>query len=247
MTRDEQVVGWLGSACHGPTRWGTFAVFGEPGAAEIMAEQGFDFLLVDLQHGLLDWADVATFTRAIENVGAAPLVRVPSADAASVGRALDLGAWAVVVPMIETGEQARQMVAATQYPPRGTRSFGPIRGRAAADDAARCFVMVETVAGVENVDEIAAVDGILGVFVGPTDLGISLGIGSAYEVGEPSHDNAIRTVADACARAGVVAAIQTGSSAEATVRASQGFNLVSMRSDAALLRGAAAEMLSAVR
>ncbi|MCZ2849863.1 HpcH/HpaI aldolase family protein [Modestobacter sp. VKM Ac-2978] len=246
MTRDEQVVAWLGSACAGPTRWGTFAVLGEPGAAEIMAEQGFDFLLVDLQHGLLDWADVATFTRAIENVGAAPLVRVPSGDAASVGRALDLGAWAVVVPMIETGEQARQMVAATQYPPRGTRSFGPFRGRAAADDVARCLVMIETAAGVDNVAEIAAVDGILGIFVGPTDLGLSLGLGSAYEVGEPSHDDAVRTVVEACARAGVIAAIQTAGAAEATMRASQGFDLVSMRSDAALLRGAAAEILRAV-
>ncbi len=236
---------WLTTLGDGTTRWGIFSAVRDPFVAETLAEVGYDWVLVDLQHGMADPADLAGLLQAIEAGGAAAVVRVAAHDPALIGRALDLGAWAVVVPMIDSAEQAAEAVAAARYAPEGTRSFGPIRGRAPISEQPRILAMVETATALRSVDEICAVPGLLGVFVGPSDLAISLGVDVDYEVGSGVHHEALATVAAAAKRAGVVAAVQTAGADEARLRVEQGYHLVSMRSDWLVLREAAQRMLAA--
>lgn len=250
---NERCTTWLSSLAAGGPRYGCFCALADPFAAETLARCGYDWVLVDLQHGMADLADLPGLVTAVEGSGAAPVVRTASADPTQIGRALDLGAWAVVVPMVETAEQAAAAVAATRYAPHGTRSYGPIRGRAATPptwDAPRCLVMVETATGVKNIEAIAAVPGLLGVLVGPSDLAISLGVdptgGADYPLGRGRHHDALAAVALACRSAGVVAAVQTAGPDEARLRAGQGYTLISMRSDWLALRSAASAMLAAL-
>lgn len=244
---DELCRSWLATAGGPVPGIGIFSALADPLAAETLARAGYDWVLIDLQHGMADSAHLPALLQAVEGAGAAPLVRVLDDDAASIGRALDCGAWAVVVPMVESAAQARAAVAASRYAPRGGRSFGPFRGRAAMDDLPRCLVMIETLAGLSAVDEICATDGLLGVFVGPSDLAISLGVDVDYPLGSGPHHEAVARVAAAARRAGVVAAVQTAGPDEAGLRIRQGYSLVSMRSDWLALRTAVATMRQQVR
>lgn len=211
-----------------------------------MARLGFDFVLIDLQHGGATFDGLLALLRAIEGSGAAPIVRVPSSDPVQIGRALDFGAWAVVVPMVESAEAAAAAVAATQHAPQGIRSYGPTRARAVAEQSGRCFVMVETITGLERVSEIAATKGLLGIFAGPSDLSMSMGLGMPYDLASGPHDSALAAIAKACAAAGIVAAVQTSGGPEARHRAEQGFRLISLRSDLSLMNAAATEILQDV-
>ena len=231
--------GGLAGALERGALLGSFALLGDPAAAAVLAESGFDFVLVDLQHGLASADRVVAQLDAIEAAGALALVRVADRSAAGIGQALDRGARAVVVPQVDNAEQAAEAVAACRYPPHGVRSYGPTRSREQAGGPAPCLVMVESVEGVSAIDEIAAVDGLMGVFVGPTDLAVSLGLGPDYDHDDAQHEAAVIAVATACARRGVVAAIQTPSQAVARRRLSQGFRVVSVRSDKALLSSSA--------
>jgi 4-hydroxy-2-oxoheptanedioate aldolase len=226
---------------------GIFSVFTDPLAAETLAASGFDWVLVDLQHGMASDAALPGLLQAIEGAGAAPIVRVLDGDPAGIGRALDCGAWAVVIPMVESAEQARSAVAACRYAPRGGRSFGPFRGRAALDDLPRCLVMVETGSALAHVEEICSTEGILGVFVGPSDLALSIGVDVDYPVGSGAHHEAVSRVAEAAAAAGVAAAIQTSGPDEARLRIAQGYSLVGMRSDWLAMRTAVTAMRQAVQ
>ncbi|GAQ50982.1 HpcH/HpaI aldolase family protein [Streptomyces acidiscabies] len=228
---------------------GSFVLLPSPESAELHARCGYDFLLIDAQHGLFAESALHGLITAVELAGALPIVRVASGDHACIGRALDLGARAVVVPMVSTAAEAASAVAGCRYLPHGRRSYGPIRllhtGRAA--EPVGCFAMVETAEGVADVDAIAATPGLTGVFVGPTDLAISLGLPADHRVEDPVHDGAIQRVADACRRHGIAAAIQTSSAAEAQHRISQGYTLVSLRSDVALLTSASRDIAGSVR
>ena len=149
-------------------------------SAELLARAGFDWILIDLQHGGAGWGDLLPLVQAIELGGALPFVRVGWNDSAQIMRALDIGAAGVVVPMVSTAEEAKQAAAATRYPPQGIRSFGPTRNfydTTHLDQRALCFVMIETAEGLANADVIAATPGIDGLFVGTIDLALSLGQG----------------------------------------------------------------------
>jgi 4-hydroxy-2-oxoheptanedioate aldolase len=184
---------------------------------------GYDWILVDLQHGMAHESGLGSMLPAIEAAGAAPLVRGTSRSGPEIGRVLDLGAWAVVVPMVDSADEAAAAVAATRFGTYGTRSYGPIRGRAIDSDLPRCLVMIETAAGLASVDEICSVPELLGVLVGPGDLALGLGLAVDYEVGKGLHHEAIARVGDAARAAGVVAAIQTAGADEARLRVEQGF------------------------
>jgi 4-hydroxy-2-oxoheptanedioate aldolase len=219
---------------------GSFSVLGDPAAAETLAGQGLDFVLIDLQHGLATLDRLVAHLTAVESAGALALVRVADQSASSVGQVLDRGAAAVVVPQVDNADQARAVAAACQYPPRGGRSFGPVRaGRPPAFAPGACLAMIESARAVQAVDEIAAVPGLSGLFVGPTDLAIDLGLGPDYDVSQPRHDAAVTAVLAACRRHGLVAGVQTPSAEVARRRLAQGFDLVSVRSDRALLSTAA--------
>jgi 4-hydroxy-2-oxoheptanedioate aldolase len=147
---------------------------------ETLAHAGFDIVVVDLQHGGATLHELPDFVRAIELHGAAAFVRVSWAAPEDIMRAADAGVAGIVVPMIETPEQAVLAAHASRYPPRGNRSFGPMRAlrrpTTEANEVVHVFPMIETRSALAAVEEIAAVDGVDGLFIGPVDLGLSLGL-----------------------------------------------------------------------
>ncbi len=222
-------------------------------SAEIMAHQGFDWLCIDMQHGAIGYTDAVPMLQAIGGQGATPIVRVRANDAAVIGRVLDAGAMGVVVPMVGSAEEAARAVAACRYPPRGGRSYGPVRAatvmgsRAVGElEQVMCAVMVETKEGLDRVDEIAGTEGVSAIYVGPSDLALALGLPPAYEHDEPAHQEAIERIRDACDRHGVIAGIHCDGGAMASRRLQQGFRMVTVVNDLATLRAGAAAELAAV-
>lgn len=167
----------------GKTSIGVWGSSGSPLIAEMVARTHPDWILLDSQHGAVTEAALVPLIQAIGVGGSTPLVRVRPDDPSLIMRALDLGAAGVVVPMVSTPEQARAAVAATRYPPHGSRSFGPLHGYhvpgggPGAPFDPLCLVMIETAEGMERIEEIVAIDGLDGVFVGPADLSLGLGLG----------------------------------------------------------------------
>lgn len=231
--------------------WGGWIVGPTILGPDAFAQAGYDYVGFDLQHGYLDDADVALMLRRLEHVPIATAVRLPSADPAPIGRVLDAGADAVVIAMVETADQAAAALAATRYPPAGVRSFGPLLASLGHDPAAlearaSVFAMIETAQGLSALDEICAVPGLTGVYVGPADLAISLG----YDVTEAWTNSTVRdamakvaAIADA---AGLVAGIHASDGQRGNAMAQQGFRLITLASESqALRRGAAAHLKEA--
>lgn len=176
---------------------------------EQVARFGFDFIMHDTQHGGITIAGLAELLQAADLGGTATLVRVPWNHPPDIMRVLDLGAVGVVVPMVSNREDAIAAASATRYPPAGIRSNGQIRGgfggNAAANREVVCLVMIETAEGVANASEIMAVDGVDGVFIGPVDLSLSLGIEVDYSLQHPELVRAMDTIRDACLEHGKIA------------------------------------------
>jgi 4-hydroxy-2-oxoheptanedioate aldolase len=222
--------------------------------AEAMARLGFDWLCIDMQHGLIDYQRALTMLQAISATAAAPLVRVPWNDPAAIMKMLDAGACGVIVPMIETRVDVERAVAAYRYPGAGKRSFGPTRAMIAgggdyfgeANEDLCCIPMIETKSALENLDDILSVAGVDAVYIGPMDLSLSLGLPPAPDGDQPVYAGARQTVMDACRRHGVVAGVHS-SSRTAAARIAEGFRLVLVASDATALMRGAAQDLAAVR
>ena len=222
--------------------------------AEAVASTGYDYVSVDMQHGAADFSDAVMMFTAISGQGTVPMARVPSNDAAVIGRILDAGALGIIVPLVDTAEDAAAAVAATRYPPHGVRSYGPVRasttiGSRAPDDLEQIFVavMVETATGLANVDEIAATPGLDAVYVGPADLALGLGLAPAYERPEPEHIAAIERIRLACERNGIVAGVHCAGGAMAARRMAQGFQLTTVMNDLAVVRAGAEHELELAR
>lgn len=167
--------------------------------------QNFDAVIVDLQHGSAGIDRLHALALAVERHGAAVFVRVSWNQTAEIMRALDLGATGVIVPMVETAHQAAEAASAMRYPPLGVRSFGPMRPGSLPPAEANAFVqlfpLVETVAGMANLDDILAVDGVDGVYLGVGDLGVSMGLGAGASYrSEEIRAAVVRAVAAAHAR-----------------------------------------------
>src|SRR6202045_519152 len=153
-------------------------------SAEMMAHQGFESVTIDLQHGPVDFQAAVGMLAAISTTPAVPMVRVPWNEPILTAKLLDAGAYGVICPMINSKAEAETLVGACRYPPRGARSFGPNRallyGGADywqhANEEVLIFAMVETQQGVKNLEEIVSVDGLNGVYVGPSDLSLSMGV-----------------------------------------------------------------------
>lgn len=227
-----------------------------PGAmgAEVLGRQGFDWVLIDMQHGCMDYAVALEMIRALDQTPAVPIVRVPWNDPGIIGRALDAGALGILIPMIQTAHDARAAVDACLYPPAGRRSFGPVRvglrdGPGYVQNAnARVAVipMIETAEALDVVDEIASIPGVDAVFVGPFDLSIALGLPPGDNDGNPSFDAAIAKVAAAAKRAGIATAVLSNPRV-APLRIKQGFQMISVTTDVAALTAAGRADLDAVR
>ncbi|MDX1886276.1 HpcH/HpaI aldolase family protein [Mycolicibacterium sp. 120270] len=215
---------------------------------EEFAAAGYDYVGFDVQHGYFDDADVALLLRRLEHVPIGTAVRLPSVDPAPIGRVLDAGADAVIIAMVESPEQAAAAVAATRYAPAGVRSFGPLRASLGLDPAAHeartsVFAMIETQAGLSAVNEICAVPGLSGVYVGPADLAISLGHRPAEALTTPAVLDAITRIRSAASDAGIVAAIHANAGKPGKAMAELGFRMITLASESQALRRGAAEHL----
>lgn len=215
---------------------------------EEFARTGYGYVGLDVQHGYLSDADAAQLIRKLEHVPIATVVRLPNADAAPIGRVLDAGADGVVIAMIESREQAAAAVAATRYAPAGVRSFGPLRASLGHDPSdlearASVFAMIETSRGLEAVDDIAAVPGLTGLYVGPADLAISLGYGLAQAWTEPAVTDAMERVRVAADDAGLIAGIHAGDGRIGNNMVQKGFRMITLTSESQALRRGAAEHL----
>ncbi len=251
-------------AAHGAARlrakWGSGEpVFGLWAAipssltAELGAVVGYDYVCIDLQHGLSDEATMVSMLQATVAAGSTPLVRVAWNEPGLIMRALDLGAAGVIVPLVGSRAEADRAVQACRYPPDGTRSYGPSRAELVVGSsipaelaaAALCFVMVETRDGLERVEEIAGTPGLDGIYIGPSDLSLALGLSPG--VGGPPLEEAIATVRKAAHAHGVIAGMHCGSGKAARARASEGFQLITVAVDSRLFMATIARELSDTR
>ena len=227
--------------------FGIWSCFADPAVAELVAGTPFDYVCIDLQHGLATFSELPGMLQAMRSAGRAPVVRVPWNDPAAVMRALDTGAAGVVVPMVNSAQDARRAAAACRFPPTGERSWGPMWGDVRPDgallpqeqdDAVICIVMIETRAGLDALDEIVAVPGVDGVYIGPNDLALSCGYGRATYRDSVEVDSLIQRVVDACAQAGIVAGLHCSDREMATHWSARGVRMLTAATDTTLLRTA---------
>jgi 4-hydroxy-2-oxoheptanedioate aldolase len=216
--------------------------------AELMGTIGFDFACLDQQHGLIDDGGLVPVLQALAATGTPALVRVPGNDPAAIGRALDRGAAGVVVPLVDNAAEAARAVAASHHPPRGSRSYGPIRLAWAPLPAdPLCVVMIETLAAVEQAPAIAAVDGLDAVFVGPVDLSLSAGLPFSAQLDDPDFADLLRRVVEPVREQGLPLGIYCTSPAHVHRFRELGFTFFTLMSEVALLRNAAVEKLTECR
>ena len=223
--------------------------------AEILAKAGVDYVCVDQQHGVIDYGSMAPMFQVIRAGGAAPITRVLSNDPFLIMKALDAGSWGVIVPLVSSAEDAARAVSACRYPPQGIRSFGPVlaadvigsRDPEELGGEVLCLVMVETREALERVGEIAATPGLDGIYIGPSDLALSLGLTPTLEIMEGEHAEAVERIREACHRNGIAAGIHSPSGEWARRHAQAGFDLITVASDAPLLRGASSREMTAAR
>jgi 4-hydroxy-2-oxoheptanedioate aldolase len=217
----------------GSATFGAWQSLGNNVAAENLARQGFDWIVIDTQHGSVEWEQVAGIMQAIENGGVGAVLRVGWNDPRLIMRALDLGAHGVIVPMISTVADAVRARDAARYPPLGNRSFGPIRRYYSVDASqseAACLLMIETAEGLDNVEAIAATPGIDGLYIGPVDLSLSLGLPLSLTLDARVLAGIDRVVA-ACARHGIIAGCASFSSTSASTLLERGVKLITLGSD----------------
>ncbi len=223
--------------------------------AEIMGRAGFDLMTVDLQHGLIDYQTALTLLQVLQGLPAPVLVRVPWNEPGIVMKCLDAGFSGLICPMINTAEDARRLVEAARYAPLGGRSFGPTRANLvhgpgyarAANDRIVLLAMIETREALANLDAILAVEGIDGIYVGPSDLGLSMGFEPTLEPTAPAVLDAIAQIVARTRAAGRIAGIHTGSPAMARAMQAQGFHFTSLLTDVRLFANALAGTMADLR
>lgn len=219
-------------------------------AAETIARQGFDYIVIDCQHGMIGFAEACAMIQSIRAAGVVPLVRVLKNDPADIGRFLDAGAGGITVPMVDSALDAELSWRACRYAPIGGRSYGPIFASMHSGPATRdaledvsLMVMIETSGGVKNVNEIAAVDGVAAIYAGPSDLALDLGESVGAPLARPVEE-AVARILEACQRNQIVAGIQCGTPGDARRRFAQGFSLVTVVQDVKLLADGSRAALS---
>jgi 4-hydroxy-2-oxoheptanedioate aldolase len=213
--------------------------------AEACARAGAGYVVVDQQHGALDAGGLLAMLQAIEAGGAPGLVRVADNDPFVIGNALDLGAQGVIVPMVEDAAQAARAVAACRYAPEGFRSFGALRGSGGPPPL--CLVMVETRAGLERAEEIARTPDLDGIYVGPSDLALSLGLEPTVRLEHAEVLDAIDRVRSACDAADVLCGLHCLAADDVAARAGEGFAMLTAGGDLLHLHGALAGALTIAR
>ncbi|MGG5822099.1 HpcH/HpaI aldolase family protein [Falsiroseomonas sp. HW251] len=222
----------------GETAYGASCSLGSPFIAEIMVRAGLDYIYIDQQHGLTSFDTLVHMLRAIDHTPTAAIVRVLSNDAGLIGQVLDAGADGVIVPMVNSVEDARRAAAACRYAPLGQRSFGAFRASMTrgsdihqANERVMCFAMIESEAGLRAADDIAAVPGVDGIYIGQADLAVSLGLPSQVRIQPGKHQNAVDAIMRACKTAGIV----VGLSGHPVEMRDAGFRLITMATDRSMI------------
>jgi 4-hydroxy-2-oxoheptanedioate aldolase len=223
-------------------------------SAELMGRSGFDWVCIDTQHGLVGYDQMALMLQALSITGTPAFVRVPWNAPGDLMKALDAGAQGVIVPMVNSADDAHRVVGACRYPPDGFRSWGPIRAAlgvdgyspATANRRVVVAVMIETVAGVAAADEIVSVPGVDAVYVGPNDLAVTHGKSPSADEFDGEHAQIVETVLGACQRHGVVPGIHCGSIETALRWRERGFKMFNVTSDGIFLRAGATRVVQAL-
>jgi 4-hydroxy-2-oxoheptanedioate aldolase len=224
-------------------------------AAELMAHMGWDSLVIDTQHGLVDYQVMVSMLQAISTTAVTPLVRVPWNDPAAIMKALDAGAYGVICPMVNGRADCERFVGACRYAPRGYRSSGPTRAvlyggadyPAKANDTVLALAMIETREALGNLDEILSTPELDGVYIGPSDLSVSLGLPHGLDRSEDQVLAALQRVLEGCRRHRIRAGIHTGSTAYAKRMIALGFEFVTVLGDARLMTLAGTQALKEMR
>lgn len=225
-------------------------------SAETMAGCGFDSVTVDMQHGVQDYMSMVECFQAMGKHPATPMVRVPWNEPGIIGKVLDGGAMGVICPMVNTKKEAEDFVQFSKYPPRGTRSNGPIRmityGVASdyqktANEETLCIPMLETRTAVENMEAILDVEGIAGVYVGPSDLGFSYGLVPKLDREEPEIIKIYEKLIKECEKRKIYPGIHCSGWEGAVRNINMGFKLVTLLNDSGLLSMSARHHVSETR
>jgi 4-hydroxy-2-oxoheptanedioate aldolase len=213
-------------------------------SAELMAKAGFDSLTVDMQHGIQDYMSTVACFQAIQAHPVTPMVRVPWLEQGIIGKVLDAGAMGVICPMINTADEARALVSACRYAPAGTRSFGPVRaaiygeGGAYFDTANQdiaVIAMIETKQALDNLEAILDVPGIDAIYIGPSDLGITLGLPPRLDREEPEVMAIYERLLRETKKRGIYAGLHNGTPEYALKMIKMGFRFTTVSNDAALV------------
>ncbi|ACO47657.1 4-hydroxy-2-oxoheptanedioate aldolase [Deinococcus deserti] len=240
----------------GKPQIGLWLALADPYSAELCAGAGFDWLAVDGEHAPNDLRSTLSCLQAIAPYPSHAVVRPPVGNDVVIKQLLDIGAQTLLIPMVDTPEQARALVAATRYPPLGVRGVGAALARASrfgrdagylgeANDGVCLLLQVESVAGLEALEAIASVAGVDGVFIGPADLAASMG-----HLGLPGHpevQDAIRDAARRIRATGRAAGILSTDEAQARTYLSWGYNFVAVGTDVTLLSRSTAALAAAFR
>ncbi|MHA7264629.1 HpcH/HpaI aldolase family protein [Arthrobacter sp. TMN-37] len=231
----------------GPGSSGVWCFADDVDTVLALARSGFDWLALDAQHGRFDRRSLIDTGRALVGAGTGFAVRVAGADPAGIGLALDAGAATVIVPQVDTAEEARRAIGAGRYPPHGSRSWGPLAplwGHEAPPPAAaapQLAVMIESAAALENVASIAAVPGVDLLFVGPFDLALSLG--TTVDALLADDGGPLAAIAGAAAAAGRAAGIFAGDPGRARILRARGFDRIAVATDAGVIAAGARAVL----
>jgi 4-hydroxy-2-oxoheptanedioate aldolase len=224
-------------------------------SAEVYAHCGWDSVTIDLQHGPVDFTRALPMLQAISTTDAVPLCRVPWNDAAIIMKLLDAGSYGLICPMINTKAEAEQFVSFGRYPPIGTRSMGPNRavqyGGAdywqGANEEVLLFAMIETEAGLKNLEAILSVKGLDGVYVGPSDLSMAMGKPPTLDPSDKGVIEAIAHIGKVVRSKGMIAGVHTDGPATAKKRFEQGYNFVTLMNDARVMAVAATNIVKETR
>jgi len=234
---------------------GAWCSIGSPYSAELLGHGGFDTVVVDLQHGMLYLEQAMAMLAALSATPAMPMVRVSDNQFFEVNKLLDAGAYGVICPMIDGVEDARRFVSACRYPPLGKRSYGPTRGFlyggpdyfSGANNEILTLAMIETPQGLRDVDQIAAVDGIDGLFVGPSDLSLALGLEPGVDWRSGPLADAIDRILASARRHGKMTGIFCTTVPFAIDMKNKGFDYINLGNDASFLRTSAQAWVGAVK
>jgi 4-hydroxy-2-oxoheptanedioate aldolase len=237
----------------GTVQFGLWVALADPGCAELCAGAGFDWLLLDAEHGPNDLRTLLSQLQAVAPYESHPVVRLRSGDTNLIKQTLEIGAQTLLIPMVETAEQAASLVAAMHYPPAGVRGVGAALGRSSrwnripaylrqAGEELCLLVQIETLRGVENIEAITAVPGVDGVFIGPADLSASMG-----HLGNTTHPDVLATIERCLAdirRAGKAPGILMGDETLVKRFVELGCTFIAVGADTILLSEAADRLAS---